>query len=100
MQNIESKVNWFEFTVNGGETVYRLPLLQDLPADKGLEIGRLFDGERDAVRAYEWQLALIEEYCPGLKSEISLASVNQILRLWQQASTVTVGESQASPESS
>lgn len=80
-----------EFTIDGAEPVYKLPLLQHLPAEEGRRLSEMAK-KNDDLAVYDWQLEILEQYCPGLTSRISIASCKEILSIWFKNSTVTLGE--------
>ena len=84
------------FQLDGTDKVWRIPTLDSLPMKRVLKLSEL-SAETDA-EAQEAAIELIDELCPGLTDELTLGEFRKVFDLWMSASSVSLGESQASPE--
>lgn len=103
------KQNVFEFKVPGSKKTWVLPKLQYLNADQSerltatsarMKATRDEGGKIDPTLAAEishLQREIIEEHCPGLYALIDGEQMSALIEAWQEASTVSLGESSASP---
>lgn len=105
------KQNQFEFKVPGERKARSLPLLKFIPvgmrgklADAARPIQEAKDAGRDPEREDlgrlgALQLELLNRYSPGLVDLLDDEQLGALLVAWQEASNITVGESQASASS-
>lgn len=102
------KQNVFEFKVPGERKPRSLPLLKFLPV--GLN-GRMADAAKPVHTAQKAgrkpsadelhalgsiQMEILNKYSPGLVDAVDSEQLGAILRAWQEASNISVGESPAS----
>lgn len=110
------KQNRFEFQLPGAKKVWSLPKLQYLSPDLSRRIrtaaieAQEFIDENGEVRPdappekiaplSEIQTEILEHYCPGLSALLEGEDqVTALIEAWQEASKVSVGESDTSPQS-
>ena len=105
------KQNVFEFQVPGEKKARSLPLLKFTPIgyrDKLAKLARPIqeaqeagkDPDQEALRELgELQLEMLERYSPGLADVMDDEQMGALLRAWQEASRISVGESPASAAS-
>ncbi len=105
------KQNLFEFEVPGSKKTWALPKLQYLNADQSERLTELSakakaetdDGGKQSVELVaeigRLQREIIEAHCPGLYALLDGEQVGALVQAWQEASTVSLGESSGSPES-
>lgn len=103
------KQNLFEFKVPGEKKTRSLPLLQYTPLGYRNKLGALARpiqaaqkaGKDPAVEDLQalgaLQLAMLEQYSPGLTDVMDDEQMGALLKAWQAASTVSMGESPALP---
>jgi hypothetical protein len=108
----ESKANdnLFEFSIPGSEKVWALPKLQYLRASQAEELTGVTakirrvgaeKAKKDPALVGEIsdiQRKIVEQYCPGLYDLVTNDQLGALMEAWQEASTVSLGES--SPSSS
>jgi hypothetical protein len=105
------KQNQFEFKVPGEKKKRTLPQLKFLPIGirtKLAEAGRPIAAAQEAgvkpetadlERMGTLQLELLEKHSPGISDVLDTEQLGALLVAWQEASGITVGESQASATS-
>lgn len=100
----------FRFQLEGTDTVWELPMMQNLPKDLLMRLrtvalkladrktGKVKANPRpeDVVEAIEVQQQLMERYCPGLYEQMSDEEIAHLMGAWQEASDIRLGESSAS----
>lgn len=86
----------FAFQLEGGDAVWRLPLLGSLPVSKARCIMGAESGT--SMEQLEAVLDLMDELCPGLTDELTVQGVSDVLSAWSEASNITVGESRSSSD--
>jgi hypothetical protein len=103
------KQNVFEFKVPGEKKTRSLPLLKYTPIGQRNRLAQLaapiqaaqIAGDKPAVddlRALgTFQLELLERYSPGITDVMDDDQLAALLKAWQEASQITVGESPALP---
>lgn len=82
---------FFSFTLEGSDMVYKIPLAASMPVKTLLSL----DGTLAS------QLEMLEKYMGDAAGELSAATVGDILKAWSQASKgqgASVGESEASSD--
>ena len=84
------------FQLAGNDKVWRLPTLDSLPMKRVLKLNSLVSTDDEAQQV---AIDLFDELCPGLTDELTLGEFKQVFDAWAGASSVSMGESQASPES-
>lgn len=95
---------FFTFTIDGEETVYKLPLVSSLPFEKALKFAEIAAIQDDAVSNFEamkLQHSLIREYMGERADELSTSKLVEIFDAWMGAtadSGATAGESSALSE--
>lgn len=100
------KQNLFEFTLPDDDKVYALPKMQYLDADLSADLTVLTPRIKDAQEGdglgsdpalladiASLQRRMIERYAPGVYGRMSGDQVASLVNAWQEASSVTVGES-------
>jgi hypothetical protein len=102
------KQNVFEFKVPGEKKTRSLPLLKYTPLGYRNKLAKLAAPIRDAqaagkdpdqedLRALgEIQLDILEKYSPGITDVMDDEQMGALLKAWQEASQISVGESPAS----
>jgi hypothetical protein len=105
------KQNVFEFKVPGEKKTRSLPLLKFTPIGYRNRLANLAapiqaaqqagkDPEQDDLRALGTvQLELLERYSPGITDVMDDEQLAALLKAWQEASQISVGESRASAAS-
>jgi len=105
------KQNLFEFKVPGEKKTRSLPLLKFTPIgyrDKLSKLARPIqeaqqagkDPDQEQLRSLgELQLEMLERYSPGITDVMDDDQLAALLKAWQEASRITVGESRALPAS-
>lgn len=89
---------FFEFSIGKSKKVYRLPLAASLPATCALafaDIAAEEDGARQEKLGQELILSLLDKYCPGASSELTISALGEVLTAWIDASSsqgATLGE--------
>jgi len=103
------KQNVFEFKVPGERKTRSLPLMQYTPIGFRSKLERLArpiqaaqqagkDPDTDDLRALgTMQLEMLEQYSPGVTDALDDQQLAALLKAWQDASKVSVGESPALP---
>lgn len=95
---------FFIFTIDGEEAVYKLPLISSLPFDKAIKFAEIAAIQDDAVsnlEAMRLQHALIREYMGERADELSTSKLVEIFEAWMGATAeagATAGESSALSE--
>lgn len=83
------------FQVAGSDRVWHLPTFDSLPMKRALKVASVSaESDEEAQRV---AIDLIDELCPGLTDELTLAEFREVFDMWAGASGVSLGESQASP---
>lgn len=82
----------FKFQVAGSSEVWSLPLMGSMPVPMARKMTRGRDDSERINDAFE----VVDEMCPGLLDNLTVAEFNEILSAWTDASGVTPGESQGS----
>jgi hypothetical protein len=102
------KQNVFEFKVPGERKSRTLPLLKFTPIGYRDKLAKLAgpiqaaqkagrDPEVDDLRALgSLQLEMLERYSPGITDVMDDDQLAALLKAWQEASRISVGESRAS----
>ena len=85
------------FQLAGSDRVWHLPTFDSLPMKLALKLAIVEAG--DDMAAQKAAIDLVDEICPGLTDELTLAEFRDVFDMWVGASAVSPGESQASPES-
>jgi hypothetical protein len=105
------KQNIFEFKVPGEKKTRSLPLLKFTPIGYRDKLARYADPIRAAQDAGQdpevedlrklgaLQLDMLERYSPGITDVMDDEQLAALLKAWQEASRITVGESRALPGS-
>jgi hypothetical protein len=105
------KQNQFEFKVPGERKTRTLPLLKFTPIGYRDKLARLaepiqkaqkagVDPEVEDLRALgTFQLEVLERYSPGITDVMDDDQLAALLKAWQEASSISVGESRALPGS-
>lgn len=79
----------FRFALERDEdTVYELPLLQDLPARTMSRLAKVGDGDVDV----DTILDTLDLLCPGLADVATNRELAGIMEAWSDASAITLGE--------
>lgn len=114
------KQNRFEFTlpdfddegdaVPGTEVTYSVPKMQYINSDirqrmldVSMPLKRMIDEGKQpepeqAAEVTRIQRELFEKYAPGVYARVSDDQLNALLQAWQEASSISVGESSASAD--
>lgn len=89
----------WRFQLTGDERVWELPLIGSLNVKQALKFRELgmSAGDEDAMLAVA--VELFDALCPGLVDALTVDQFGEVMRGWQGASGVDVGESSASPAS-
>jgi hypothetical protein len=105
------KQNLFEFKVPGEKKTRSLPLMQFTPLGYRSKLeaaARPIKAAQDAgqdpatddLRVLgSLQLEMLEKYSPGLTDVMDDEQMGALLKAWQEASRISVGESRALPSS-
>jgi hypothetical protein len=105
------KQNTFEFKVPGERKARSLPLMQFTPIGYRAKLERLArpiqaaqaagkDPDRKDLAALGGlQLEMLEQYSPGVTDALDDQQLAALLKAWEAASRVTLGESGALPSS-
>lgn len=81
----------FNFRLAGSEKVWRLPLMGSLPVKTARRLARLSDaGEGSDM--FDAAIEVFDELCPGLTDEVTMSQLTEVMRAWNEASGVSVGE--------
>ena len=89
----------FCFQLTGSKKVWRIPLMGSMSAAQVLRFRKLGQSAMDEDAMLDAASDLLESFAPGIMDAITLDQLAEVWRAWQEASGVSVGESQASPES-
>lgn len=104
------KQNRFEFKLPGDKKTYSLPKMQYLPAGIKARMGstsaslkRVLDegGQpslEQKLELQEIQRELLESQVPGLYDRVTEDQLQELVKAWQEASGISVGESSASAD--
>jgi hypothetical protein len=95
------KENRFEFRMPGSRKAYSLPLLQYIPPKLALDLPKI--DESDPSSLIEFMGKFLHRISPSMDILDLFEDQQQFMdffQAWQDASTVSVGESQASASSS
>lgn len=104
------KQNVFEFKVPGSKKQWALPKMQYLNADQSERLTTLSArakaqreaGVKDVELSAEiahLQREVVEATCPGLYALLDGEQMSALMQAWQEASTVSLGESSPSAQS-
>ena len=70
-----------EFTLNGGDTVYSLPLSSSLPMAKVLEMAEV-TARADEIETVNYYMDFLREYMGEVVDELTPADVNAVIEAW------------------
>lgn len=89
----------WRFKLSGGEKVWEIPLIGSLNVEQAMRFRGLGKsaGNEDAMLSAA--VGLFESICPGLVSALTVDQLGEVMRGWQEASGMTLGESSASSAS-
>lgn len=93
--NTAEEMRFLEFTVNGGKKVYKIPYLQCIPSDPYID--RIIEAaganaDEQATALLSVFCDLMDDYAPGVRKELTMSAIRQLLEAWQGDSTVSLGE--------
>ena len=89
----------FCFQLAGSDKVWHVPLMGSMSAAQILRFRRLGKSAGDMDAMLDVASELFESLAPGVMDALTLDQLAEVWTAWQRASGITVGESQASPES-
>lgn len=89
MQVFGADVDFFQFQMEGEDTVYKIPLATSMTNKEVLAF-------RDADNDYEKQIAWLRSYIGDIVDDLTVKQTINIIKAWSDASSVggvSVGES-------
>ncbi len=102
----------FKFQLEGDDQVWELPMLQHLPKPQLIKLRelslKLVDGKgkpkknlspKRVEEAARVQQDILDEYCPGLYTDLAEEQLAWLMEAWRDASEISLGESSASSTS-
>ena len=89
----------WRFQLAGDEKVWELPLIGSLNVKQALKFRELGKSAGDEEAMLTVAVDLFDALCPGLVSALTVDQLGEVMRGWQEASGMAVGESRASSES-
>lgn len=93
MRTFGTKItNFFEFKLEGYDTVYRIPLAPEVPYTI---LNKLY-AESASRESFNKQIEMLRKYMGDVVDELSAATLTDILQAWMEESNstgITVGES-------
>lgn len=88
----------WRFQLTGDEKVWELPLIGSLNVKQAMTFRKLGKSTLDEDAMLDVAIELFESLCPGLVESLTVDQLGEVMRGWQDASGMTVGESQASSD--
>lgn len=89
----------WRFQLAGDEKVWELPLVGSLNVKQALKFRELGKSAGDEDTMLTVSVDLFESLCPGLVDALTVDQLGEVMRGWQEASGMAVGESSASSAS-
>lgn len=89
----------WRFQLAGDEKVWELPLVGSLNVSQALKFRELGKSAGDEDAMLTVSVELFEALCPGLVDALTVDQLGEVMRGWQEASGMAVGESSASSAS-
>lgn len=89
----------WRFQLAGDDKIWELPLIGSLNVKQALKFRDLGKRAGDVEAMLTVSVELFDALCPGIVDALTVDQLGEVMRGWQEASGMTVGESQASPES-
>ncbi|MDR1447679.1 MAG: hypothetical protein LBI63_01765 [Candidatus Ancillula sp.] len=101
----QTDIEYFEFKVEGDETVHKLPLMEYLDGELVDELFSIeqIDKNADPVKYSKHAMSavkkLFDNYLPGLYKKLNMQQINFIVDNWSSRNKVSLGEFKASEKS-
>ena len=89
----------WRFQLAGDEKVWELPLVGSLNVKQAMTFRKLGKSAGDEDAMLDVAIELFDALCPGLVDALTVDQLGEVMRGWQDASGMAVGESRASSES-
>ena len=89
----------WRFQLTGDEKVWELPLIGSLNVKQAMTFRKLGRSALDEDAMLDVAIELFESLSPGLVDALTVDQLGEVMRGWQEASGMAVGESRASSES-
>ena len=89
----------WRFQIAGDEKVWEVPLIGSLNVEQAMKFRKLGKSALDEDVMLEVAIDLFESLCPGLVGTLTVDQLGEVMRGWQEASGMAVGESSASSAS-
>lgn len=89
----------WRFQLAGDEKVWELPLIGSLNVKQAMSFRKLGKASVEEDAMLDAAVELFDVLCPGLVDALTVDQLGEVMRGWQEASGMAVGESRASSES-
>lgn len=89
----------WRFQLAGDEKVWELPLIGSLNVKQAMSFRKLGKSSIEEDAMLDAAVELFDALCPGLVGALTVDQLGEVMRGWQDASGMAVGESQASSAS-
>lgn len=89
----------WRFQLAGNEKVWEIPLIGSLNVKQAMSFRKLGKSSIEEDAMLDAAVDLFDALCPGLIEALTVDQLGEVVRGWQDASGMAVGESQASSES-
>lgn len=89
----------WRFQLAGDEKVWEIPLIGSLNVKQAMSFRKLGKSSIEEDAMLDAAVDLFDALCPGLVEALTVDQLGEVMRGWQDASGMAVGESQASSES-
>lgn len=99
IQTISAPKKVWRFQLAGDDKVWEIPLVGSLNVEQAMKFRKLGKSALDEDVMLEVAIDLFESLCPGLVGTLTVDQLGEVMRGWQEASGMAVGESSASSAS-